>query len=233
MRTYNHHKSYFKLDEAKLLIADVPKAGSQSVRKMVLEHLGLPMDHIWKMGHLKVDDARPYIRQGYRGYAVVRDPYTRVVSGYFNKIVQNANKILPQADDFIKSVGGRENATFRRFVDFIGGMKCANLDPHWAPQICIVKDPAPLTILKIEGDLSPLEDALGVEMSSYRSGGNHKFMEKVDAEFCGDTPPTGFSNHRIDHGGTMPKWESFYDDELRARVRSVYNEDFNNFGYDK
>lgn len=70
--------------------------------------------------------------KNYKRFTVVRDPGTRVLSGYLEKIMQG----LRQSEEITEALGGKaaDTVTFEEFLGVIAAQSSREQDPHWRRQ---------------------------------------------------------------------------------------------------
>jgi|GEM_PF-5235025 len=134
--------------DLKLLYYNVPKAASSTVRRYLIEH-GYPDRRPPQLTHNHIQhfqfpratqpEARQLIAEGYRSFAVVRNPYERIVSCYFDKIVGAGANIGPSAG-FVRynQLLGRQifrnEMTFPEFIRIIRRIPDFAADAHFRCQ---------------------------------------------------------------------------------------------------
>lgn len=166
-------------------------------------------------------------------FAVLRDPFDRLLSAYIEKFVMG--RLQPANIHHTKSIvvpvqraaglstpDFDQGITFRQFIEFVSKANAAKLDPHWRPQICYLQGINYTRLFRIDQldeVMDILEERSGVALSRQArnvtgSGkGTHvkKAMDLLPAEIA--------AAPRIVR-------DSFFDDTLRAIVRHVYADDF-------
>ncbi len=138
----------------KYLYQSIPKCACTSVKTILLELEGLPIDpEEWprhdkgKNGfpgaHHLTPEALDDLFQGRTDtfkFVIVRDPYTRLASAYQDKI-RMLNR--PRSTFWIRSVQKAaakqdiaitDDISFEEFVRVISGQPIEDMDPHWRPQ---------------------------------------------------------------------------------------------------
>ena len=146
----------------RLIYNPIGKNGSSSLRSTILglsdaspDVKRLPLDTYTtglQLGDLPFDEAMEILHdQSYVKFAIIRDPFDRLVSAYLEKFVANrmilGNQFhtrsvishvlgvqFPSQDDFSKSI------TFSQFVDYIVCHQPHQLDPHWCPQFIYLQN---------------------------------------------------------------------------------------------
>lgn len=182
-------------------------------REAVHNPAGGPASSPLKIG---IDEANRILSgaAGYYGFAVVRNPFTRTLSAYLNKVVNPLSHSFP---DQIRRFAGIEPGGDVSYVDFLRAIESRNgsvsLDQHWRTQRSILHPEAVAysEILRFEtlrAGLGPLFDRL--------------------APFV--TPADFPDPHNVTHAAQRAA--EYYDAEAIALVRRIYQEDFAAFGYD-
>lgn len=146
----------------------------------------------------------------YFKFTIVRNPYTRVLSAYKNKIVQNA----AGKRDMVASFLGKEKGSdilFEDFLDYLenGGI---NQNAHWARQIDLL--PMPLEKFDFIGNIENINEHLGY------------VLEMI---FGAPKPIISRKHHSTNSN------ESVYilDSNVLSRIYSLYEADFDSFKYSK
>lgn len=153
--TVNIHKSWvrrkprpFICEELKLLYYPVPKAASSTVRRYLIEH-GFADRRPPELTHndiqhfsfprINLTRAMELQNEGYRSFAVVRNPYDRIVSCYFDKIVGAGSNPGPSAG-FVRynQLLGKQifhnDMTFPEFIRMISRIPDFAADAHFRCQ---------------------------------------------------------------------------------------------------
>ncbi len=140
--------------------------------------------------------------------SVVRDPASRVLSGYLEKIGQG----LKQSEPIVAELGiPASDITFAQFLDVIAAQSSREQDPHWRRQA----------------------DHLGLGLVNYD---DVIHLEQLDASWDRVSELTGIANLREtffckNSTGASAKVDQYYSAELRAKVRSIYERDYEVLGY--
>jgi hypothetical protein len=142
----------------------------------------------------------------YFKFSIVRNPYTRTLSAYLDKIARG--KVVPK--DLLRVSGGKPPS----FLDF-----CRYLDQgglydgvHWAPQTSMLV--IPLSELDFLGKMESFDHDLGVVFSRLGLEGR-----------C------AVARHDPHRTAADQKVADYYDDESRVIVRRLFMEDFRLLGY--
>lgn len=73
-----------------------------------------------------------FTAKAYKRFTVVRDPGTRALSGYLEKIMQG----LRQSEEISEALAGKaaDTISFEEFLEVIAGQPSRDQDPHWRRQ---------------------------------------------------------------------------------------------------
>jgi len=145
---------------------------------------------------------------------VVRDPATRVLSGYLEKMQQGLRQSGPILDQIEASTGRRpaaEDVSLGSFLDVIGAQDSRDQDPHWRRQA----------------------DHIGLGIVSYDAVIH---LEDLDASWARvaeltRTPDLAESFYCRNSTGASTKVSDYFDDVTQAQVRDIYSRDYAELGY--
>jgi predicted O-methyltransferase YrrM len=136
------------------LYQSIPKCACTTIKTILLEFEGLPVDeNEWKrhdktknrfpgLGHLSLAQQED-VYQGRTDtfkFVIVRDPYTRMASAYLDKIKMVGKKRAPYWTDLIRDAAAEQEVavsdeiTFEEFVRVVSAQKVESMDSHWRPQ---------------------------------------------------------------------------------------------------
>jgi hypothetical protein len=208
----------------KIQFSHIPKSGCQSVRHFIKKiNKEDPNMSIWGG-----EFSKKYIigntatLPNYKHYSLVRNPYDRIVSCYYNKIIgihwSNFRGYFPN----------NVRPTFYQFVSLIGNNRI-RWNEHWIPQTQMIKNEN-TQIIKLENPKEinfEMEKATGYKYSHFKAS-DHMAKENTDI-FVGREKPELlielYSNKK------QPMYQNFYDNEIKEKVFSIYKIDFETFGY--
>jgi hypothetical protein len=184
-------------------------------------------------------------------FAFVRNPWSRLVSSYLNRIVdkgveyRNVMKRLSRgpwfrldkrmryyARKWACGVGWPESAeiTFREFVvRELCAMPAMDMDPHWRPQYSFLGSHEPDFIGRFERlaeDLAALCDRLGAA-PDLPALNRSRYAARHDGGCFADCTQAELRAMKA-----MPGYRQFYTPELVDMVAKVYAKDIERFGYD-
>lgn len=196
----------------------IPKAANSTISRILADQSGYsrrfvtsknPKDRFLRPSHLNRAEVAALEKDWFK-FTFVRNPFTRTLSAYLDKIAGRKPQSEPFYDWF-RPATPREQ-TFTDFCDFLaaGGLWG---DMHWAPQAGILL--LPQEVFDFIGRFERLEDDLS-EMVRRGFGPE----AKLDMRQSG--PTTGASSKR----------EAHFTETARATIAALYAEDFRRFGYD-
>jgi hypothetical protein len=144
----------------------------------------------------------------YYTFSFFRDPYTRVLSAYLDKI--KSSNLKGFAEKIEQRYG---EASFEKFITYLedGGLL---VNAHWAPQTNVC--PFPVDKLNFVGKIEKLDEGMNHVLHAI-------FKKNLVPELLQTTEGRTFS------GG---KRESYYNPSLRKRVYQLYKRDFEQLRYD-
>lgn len=207
---------------------DTPKVASSSI-KATLQRLELndpefmlPIEYVHSRYYsfllspaqagsfLKIRQDRSFFK-----FCFVRNPFSRLLSGYLDKIVRNK----PQKAIILESLGrsGDELSDEVSFDDFITALEIQQdnyLDAHWRPQI------SHLNVEKLQYDFIGHFESLSDD------------LEKV-GELLGVNITPYLSLHDPHKTSASRKIDHYYSDRSIERVRDIYRDDFTAFRYSR
>ncbi len=226
----------------RLFYLETPKALCTSMKWMlaIMEDVSVPL--VWKHGESQLDlcihyrDVHPLppvtalpadeqrdVLEGaaYRRFAVVRSPYTRLLSAWANKICQLEPSFAQTGDAIIRHAGRTPSAdewpSFGEFVAWVTETNDpATCDPHWRPQALLLRP-----------DVISYTDILRFE----------RIADDLDAFFRAADATSGFDAHallaRLRFNESIAlDLRGQYTEEIALRVAAYYRADFERFGYD-
>lgn len=151
---------------------------------------------------------------GYNRFTVVRDPASRVLSGFLEKVQQGLRQSGPILDQIEASTGRRptpQDVSLGMFLDVIGAQDSRDQDPHWRRQA----------------------DHIGLSIVPYDAVIH---LENLDASWSRvaeltRTPDLTESFYCRNSTGASAKVNDYFDDTTRAQVRDIYARDYVELGY--
>jgi hypothetical protein len=169
----------------------------------------IPFQQLKEFSHL-ADPLTYFMEQNYFIFSFVRNPYTRLVSGYFNKIGQNKPQKLMLLNKFgINDI--EYNLSFSDFIKFNCQLNDNELDAHWGIQS-----------KRILYSLVPHQF---IGRFEHYSEDYYTLFKKLNC-----TPPTlRHRNKRVSDITQKP--HELITPELQALIYQKYRVDFDNFNY--
>lgn len=224
-RTYPHSGTITVFDVDRKAYADpgqrffynaIGKAGHSTVLANLAElKLGHAVDDdvaksqiFIRPSQLTEEDMREF--HSYFKFTVVRNPFTRILSAYLDKIVHGSRgQMRPQGLAF------PESGEAPSFADFCAYLEDGHLHDHYhfAPQTSVLL--LPLAAFDFIGKL----ESLGPDLA---------FTRARLANIAVDAPIRNQDTHRT---GSNEKIREYYTEELASRVARLYREDFAALGY--
>ena len=150
----------------------------------------------------------------YRRFTVVRDPASRVLSGFIEKVGQGLKQSAPIVAALHASTGidvAPADITFAQFLDVIAAQDSRDQDPHWRRQA----------------------DHLGLGLVPYDAVIH---LEELDASWgrIGELTATPGLQEQFfcrNSTGARSRMQDFYTPELLEQVASIYARDYDELGY--
>ena len=153
---------------------------------------------------------------GYRRFTVVREPASRLLSGYIEKIGQGLKQSEPIVEALEERTGQPvrpEDVTLEQFLDIVAGQESRDQDPHWRRQA----DHLGLGVVPYDAVIH-LED---LDASWARIGDLTSTPDLQEQFFCRNST------------GARTRMGEYYTPELLARVTEAYARDYAELGYSR
>ncbi|WP_405571451.1 sulfotransferase family 2 domain-containing protein [Winogradskyella sp. Asnod2-B02-A] len=174
--------------------------------------------------------------------AVVRNPYERLVSGYVDKFCGEdihrswVQHVLEEIG--LKDSEGNYQITFSLFVDYLLRHDLIDVNAHWRHQTYNLKGVELNEVIYLKdmsSRLPELSKKLGFETKinvakSRQSNSYAKHESTAELKDVYDITNTELMAFKKANGN-FPKKESFYNDELKLKVRTIYKDDFEAFSF--
>jgi len=253
----------YLIDEARdLIYIPIPKVACTSLKIWFLKtspDLEIQPDPAsWKVNAWLGDEGNRYLLQDLAPlrdgrmfrFAFVRNPWSRLVSTYLNRIVgrgiehRQLMKKLSRGDWYrfdkralyyvrkrIRGVGWAERAevTFREFVTReVAVTPPMEMDPHWRPQYTFLGEHELDFIGRFEQlteDLEALCGKLGIS-ADLPELNRSQYVDLDDGKQFADCPQA-----HLRAMPAMPRYRQFYTPDLVDEVARVYAKDLDRFGY--
>lgn len=146
-------------------------------------------------------------------FCFVRNPYTRLLSGYLDKIRGNRPPKLSILQTLGLNTGNiDQDVSFDQFIHAIGKQSLRDMNPHWRPQYHQTLQEA------IDYDFVGRYENFTADFQYVFSSLNPDSLYDAVAE----------TRHRTDANGQVL---NYYTDELLAKVYQIYEIDFTHFDY--
>jgi hypothetical protein len=253
---YEHFLYHRRL---RCIYAVVPKCGTTSIKHWFVatgavdERPGFAGDvhdllrATCSMDHLQPSEAADlFADPSVLKFTFVRDPWTRLVSGYVDKVAAAGRPAL----EFIRSklkrtlvgrwqwfrhrlITGLEplqqrGLTFREFVETLCSTRPETMNRHFRPQSCILANVELDFVGRLESfdvDFNTLLQRLG-EATQPRAAHQQRYQGAAAGECVADWPAA-----RLRELSEFPHWRQFYTPDLEQRVAEYFAADFARFGY--
>jgi len=240
-----------------------PKCGSTTLARFLAVRMGVNPREIsggirpWmtRQGHIASFPVgyRLCTARDFRGVAVTRHPYTRLVSAYLDKFVTHRGKQLrslnalePFAQALYIDFAGRndrsttayDGMSFSEFVAYLHDVgvtqqRIESLNPHWQPQ-------APVDTFEL-GNL--YDDVVKFDRQPLEAALSEIYGEEITAEHVGRHNATKYAPRRPKAPADLAAVNSlelpakfqpknFHSAESAAKIHALYHQDFALFGYD-
>ena len=223
----------------KFIYCSVPKAGSSSVKDSILKlHLvenrgGVSTHKIFKEEDMLIKMGDFRIRRLKREYgdyfmfAVVRNPFSRLVSCYLNKILTLCEYTYMYNGEI------SSYASFPEFIEFISGKPEKLMDPHHKPQYRFICNKAGDIIPDFVGRLESFERDYGIIYKKIGIKKPPNMPHKAPGKRTEEVIEEKRSLLEKIHGRyiDISDYKSFYSDETREVVSEIYKKDIEIFNY--
>jgi hypothetical protein len=151
---------------------------------------------------------------GFRRFTVVREPASRLLSGYIEKVGQGLKQSQPIVEAIEERTGQPvrpEDISLEHFLDVIGGQESRDQDPHWRRQA----------------------DHLGLGIVPYDAVIH---LEQLDASWPRIGELTGIPDlqeqfYCRNSTGARSRMAEYYSPSLLARVEEIYARDYDELDY--
>ncbi len=244
-RTYLIHR------ERKFIYCPIPKVAMSSLKLWVLqslepsagttnsyEEISQKLQQRSTLGALPRHEARKILRSAeYLRFVFVRNPWSRLVSGYLNKIVPASRYALPFQRALARRrwwrLGSRrqpeERLSFANFVRLLAQSGVRRSNRHWRPQSLFLGSHPFDYVGRFESlgeDVSRLNQRLGMDVALTCRNSTRYGQHEQPTECVADWGP-----ERLHDLKRFPDYRAFYTPELAAQVEELYRCDVERFGY--
>ena len=207
-RRHEMNRMYYVSDSHKVVYARILKAGSTSILNEFLKlmdnnlrAISLNDDQIDALGYYFVKREIPQSAGNFERFAIVRDPYQRIVSVYLD-LFDPTSPIFSYSAYWFGILD--RSMSFKDFVKVISKVPVSLLGPHFTPQYSILMELPDVKVFRLEKDKSELTDFLrryGIELL-------HRNKNEKEYDY-----------------------RSYYDRETFELVRKLYATDVDRYGY--
>lgn len=222
-----HHVNYLVnwSEKNRLIYVETPKVGCTSIKKILqyneldCDESRLPSDvHEREQSPLKSPNAdeagfvRRLASSEYFTFTFVRDPITRVLSAYLDKIVAQPGEVTPAQREM--GIDPAERIpTFAEFIEMVHRQRPFDMNVHWAPQAFL----------------------LGIDKVQYDYIGRfecfNQSIEHLVARRGLKLPPSAMRHGRAHATNASDLLGRHYTNAALERVREIYHDDFRYLGY--
>ena len=240
--------------QRQFVYAYVPKAACTSLKRWLAAVEGLlpPAEAMTRKGihpfvkahaALGPDEAAAILGdKSWFKFAFVRNPLSRLVSAYLDKVVPGKKTATKLVRNFLVSnpqspwwqrlmavvrTDPKQGLTFRQLVEQLGRERMEKLDEHFRPQSLLLAG-LPLDFVgrveQIDQDFAFVQRRLGTSAALPHAKKQH--YAEPSTECVADWPVQRFRMQPA-----HPHWRQFYSPDILAAVAEIYAEDFRQFGY--
>ncbi len=148
-------------------------------------------------------------------FCIVRNPYTRLLSCYRDKICRHSPFQRKVIDALVRAgckKTHKDIPSFSEFIHAIEQQSILEMDPHWKPAF----------YMSVQDEIN------------YNFVGKFESLETDMQYICkqiGCAFPVYWPNKKLREGGTEDFMETVYTTQLKKRVALIYQVDFDCFGY--
>lgn len=176
-----------------------------------------------KNRNLQLNDVNALVSDRFFRFTVIRDPFTRLVSGYVDKLVKPVRNGL--------SWGTYERCgkfSFEEVVESICNLSDAELEKHFRPQITFIRN-VPMDHIglfeHLELTFDVLKERFGVDVRNEVAEQVHS-PKRTGYEQGASTYVGALRAAEISKREGIPPIEAFYNEDLRRKVAVRFKEDF-------
>lgn len=161
----------------------------------------------------------------YFKFTVIRDPYSRLVSAYLDKLVKPIKAGKPWATD--PKCGDH---SFEKMIESLCIMRDAQIEKHFRPQAAFIRN-VPMDHIGVFDDLSPTfkvihhRYGIDVEKDIFNLVHMPKRTRYARSSSCSKDYVGNLTAREIASLKDFPSVDCFYNDRLRAMVSRRYRED--------
>jgi len=174
-------------------------------------------------------------------FAIVRDPYARLVSGYVDKLCGKdlTTKWVQRVVQAVNAKANKDTVTFEEFVAYLESNDNDTVNGHWRRQSFsfeLYEIDAFVRIEHLLDDLRPVCERVGVECDEELLGTRRQTNPYGKQLDLSPNEVARMTNRQLielkEKTGQFPQKDAFYTPELRARVAKIYERDFELLPYE-
>ena len=212
----------------KIIYVVVPKAANSSIKRLIWQDLGVDLEdsevmRVIHKGNSSQQPTTPLSRvtnkelekalnsKEWLKFSFVRNPYTRLVSAYQDKIENNQNN-----KGFLRRLGWHKShiPSFEEFIDAITLQDINNMDWHWRPQWHLLM--MDLISYDFIGKIEKLDNDIK-KISNHLSMSDSDAIEAINSKT----------------NSTKSNIENRISDNVALKIFNLYQKDFEYFNYSK
>ena len=237
----------------KFIYNPIPKVASTSIKQAIIaltdiqkaaldnEYMHYYAANRLSLGIYHYEDAERFLQDSrYWKFVLIRNPWTRAISGYISKFVHPLTNQLPYFsqkvveqiyNDLNLEPDWQKTITFRQFVKYLARTEDKRLDFHWKPQYLFLSQNYTFDFIgqfeNLEQDFNYIQQKLGVKIElPWRN----KEYEKVEVS-RGAKEFFDYYPSELKQLPDMPLYRQFYNPELIDLVGERYAKDIAMFNY--
>jgi len=235
-------KGYLVSDQHRFIYTPIAKVACTSLKLWFLEVNGEQPARPFNE-HVEAERYRMRRRGGIRAlqilrdasyfrFAFVRNPWSRVVSAYLNKLL-TVNRVSRPVLRQIRRVAAERvtaDVSFQEFVAFLARQRDSRkFDEHWRPQHLFLGDNRFDFVGRFENlaeDFAVVQERLQIATPL-----PHFNPTPYASEWDGSEMVADFRPAQLRRNGALPDYRQFYTPQLRDLVAKIYATDIEQFGY--
>ena len=229
----------------RLIFGFSPKAACTVGAKMFFNHIGKldealaldPWVHRYREKYQKTHIVIPRLHWNdrYLKVKLVRNPYTRVISGYTHAMIHTY--MDEELTTFFR-IRDRRELSFSRYLEFLEARINGPIDAHHGRQILkgeLLRYPYDhvLKIEALEVGLAEIRQRRGIELAvdeRILSSGHHLHKYETPLQCCADVPFSALAQWQNGEA-SVPPHAAFYDAATYERVSKLFELDISTYGY--
>jgi hypothetical protein len=177
------------------------------------------------------------LKDEYQFIKLVRNPFSRAVSSFIHclNMVKKNNQVAINLMTKSQTIPLKEQYSFEEFIERISELDINNCNIHWRVQKHKAEREEIITVnhlVKLEESINgfkKIESSLRLEPSSIleftKSNHHNRKANDHNGSFLGQLP----LNFKV--RANTPKYNFFYNDDLKNKVYTIYKEDFETYDY--